>query len=255
MSCENLRIQMHGYLDDELDPVRSREIEDHLRGCPGCQRAYQASRSLSAAIKSQASYFRAPSALEARIRSSLHATAKDAPRRVSWGMPVQWGWLGLGASLAFAVMLTWNLVLLPGTPFDRDQQLTEEVIGSHVRSLMADHLTDVGSSDQHTVKPWFDGKLDFSPPVTDFAARGFALVGGRLDYLNGHPVAALIYRHRLHPINVFIWPAQTAPDSALRAVSHQGFNIVSFIHAGMAYWAVSDLNPSELGQFVELLRG
>jgi anti-sigma factor RsiW len=248
MTCENMRIQMHGYLDGELDPVRSRETEDHLRVCPSCQRAYQAERSLSAAVKAGVSYFRAPSALERRIRSSLYATAE----RKSWRPRPAWGWLGLGASLAFAVMFAWNLVLLTGA--DAEQRLAQEVVEDHVRSLMVNHLTDVASTDQHTVKPWFDGKLDFSPPVKDLAAQGFPLVGGRLDYLAGHPVAALVYRHRLHPINVFVWPAEGA-DTAVRTMSLQGFNIVSFTQAGMAHWAISDLNLKELGEFVKLLRG
>jgi anti-sigma factor (TIGR02949 family) len=248
MSCEDVRIQMHGHLDGELGPIRSRQIEEHLRACPSCQRAYQAERSLSAAIRGRASYFRAPVTLERRIRSSLYAGAK----RESWRPSPAWGWLGLGASLAFAVMFAWNLVLLPG--LDGEQRLAEEVVQDHVRSLMVNHLTDVASSEQHTVKPWFEGKLDFSPPVKDLTAQGFPLVGGRLDYLAGHPVAALVYRHRLHPINVFIRPAENA-DTGVGTLSLQGFNIVSFTQAGMAHWVISDLNLKELMEFVELLRG
>ena len=128
-----------------------------------------------------------------------------------------------------------------------------EVVSGHVRSLMADHVTDVTSTDQHTVKPWFAGKLDFSPPVTDFAAADFPLIGGRLDYLQGRPVAALVYRHRNHVINVFVWPMSDTHERLSQAITLRGFHMFHGVHAGMAFWVVSDLNVEELASFARML--
>ena len=146
---------------------------------------------------------------------------------------------------------TWLVATLP-RDYARDLTAREAVSG-HVRSLMANHLTDVASTDQHTVKPWFAGKLDFSPPVEDFAEAGYPLVGGRLDYLQGHPVAALVYLHRKHTINVFVWPVASAHEGITGAVTQQGYHVIHGAHAGMAYWVVSDLNPEELASFARML--
>jgi anti-sigma factor RsiW len=130
-----------------------------------------------------------------------------------------------------------------------------EVLSSHLRSLMPGHLMDVVSTDQHTVKPWFDGRIDFSPPVSDFAADGYRLIGGRLDYLDRRPVAALVYQRRKHIVNVFVWPAADGSQSAVESTAHDGYNLLHWRRGGMNYWMVSDLNPQEMGIFAGLLRG
>jgi len=162
-----------------------------------------------------------------------------------------WRWLSIGASLAFVSIIILTFVPVLTRP-PKDSLLTQEIISSHVRSLMADHLTDVLSSDQHTVKPWFNGKLDFSPPVKDLSDRGFPLVGGRLDYIGDRSVASLVYKRRQHFINLFIWPSARDSNAGEKMVMHHGYNLIHWTRSGMTYWAVSDLNSGELQEFVRL---
>src|SRR5882724_4776964 len=223
MNCEEATDLMDGYLDGELDPVTSQTIEQHLRDCPNCEQAYKAHTALSHAISRGAPYYKAPTGLRERIQSSLREEMVAQPMR-NVGRDVQplfprrqpgprsilfgtsWNWLALAAAILLAAIIGWNLLPRLQRP-GPDQLLAMELIGSHVRSLMANHLTDVASSDQHTVKPWLDAKLDFAPPVVDLSSEGFPLVGGRLDYLDNRPVAALVYQKRKHFINLFVWPA------------------------------------------------
>src|SRR5437762_3872241 len=269
MNCEEATKLMDGYLDGELDPITSQTIEQHLRDCPNCDQAYKTHGSLIRVIGNAAPYYKAPAELRERIRSSLREEMvarpmrnvgrdvqplfprrQPGPRTVLW--ETSWNWLALAAAIIFAAIIAWNL--LPGLQRpDADQFLATQLIASHVRSLMANHLADVASSDQHTVKPWLDAKLDFAPPVVDLANAGFPLIGGRLDYLDNRPVAALIYQRRKHFINLFVWPASDASRrTAAKEISHQGYHLLHWIEGDFNYWAVSDVNKEDLQNFQHL---
>jgi anti-sigma factor RsiW len=262
MNCKEALNLVHGYIDGELDLVKSLEIEQHLDACPACKVQYDQARELGSGIRAHAHYYAAPPALRTRIAANLPREPVSRARMWGWGgMGAReavsgarmWGWGGMGAALALSTVLGLGLglaFLQPGA----DERLGREVVAAHVRSLMADHLMDIASSDQHTVKPWIDGKLDFAPPVEDLAAQGYVLAGGRLDYLDGRGVMALVYRRHAHVINLFVWPQAPAADSGVRSDSGQGYNVAHFTRAGMAYWAVSDLNPQEFKAFVGLVR-
>ena len=247
MNCREFRELIHGYLDAELAIPQTLQIERHLAGCETCQQAYQQVRALRSAVREQAPYYPAPPALRHRVIDQI-PTARAAPAT----RPLTVQWWQAGAALAGTALLTWTLTTglwsasVPG-------HLSDDILASHLRSLLAANVADVLSSDQHTVKPWFNGKLDFSPPVHDLAAQGFPLVGGRLDYLDGHSVAALVYRHRQHLINLFIWPAGSTPASSPRLISRQGYHLLHWTGEGMTFWAISDLNSDELEQFQRLL--
>lgn len=205
---------------------------------------------LSALVKAKAARYEAPAELRRQIGASVAQAA--APRRQAiWRL----AWPGLGFGVAFACgVLASVLATYFYAALRVEDRVTNEVVSAHVRSLMAGHLQDVASTDQHVVKPWFAGKLDFSPPVADFAPREFPLTGGRLDYLEGQPVAALVYRHRMHTINVFVWPAGDASPQAATGRTQRGFNVQRWTSSGMQFWAVSDLAAEELREFSDLLR-
>src|SRR5436305_11391358 len=270
MNCEEAIKMMDGYPHGEPHPLTSQTIEQHLRDCRNCEQAYETHRALVRAIGSAAPYYKAPAELRERIQSSLREEIAERPTRnvvrdvrqvfrrnqpelrtSLWGTP--WNWLGLaGLGLAtaiiFVAIITPNLVPRLQRP-GADQFLATQLIASHVRSLMANHLTDVASSDQHTVKPWLDAKLDFAPPVVDLANEGFPLVVGRLDYLDNHSAAALVYQRRKHFINLFIWPSTPADTKARETVTREGYNLLHWIEGDFTYWAVSDVNVSDLQNF------
>jgi len=208
---------------------------------------------LSAVVKAKASRYEAPPELRQSISAAVTRSAAPAApsRRTGWWS--DWSWLKLGAAVAcgaLASVLVTQLYLVPGS----GERMSEEIVAAHVRSLMVSHLEDIASTDQHTVKPWFAGKLDFSPPVEDFARQGFPLTGGRLDYVNRHLAAALVYRRHGHAINVFAWPLRNADQAASLKAKQEGFNLIAWHSAGMQFWAVSDVNADELQQFAKLLQ-
>jgi anti-sigma factor RsiW len=265
MNCEEATKLMDGYLDGELDPITSQTIEQHLRDCPNCDQAYKTHGSLIRVIGNATPYYKAPAALRERIQSSLRDEIAELPRRnvardtqplfptrqprpraILW--ETSWNWLALAAAIIFAAIIALNLVPRWQRPGE-DQFLATQLIASHVRSLMANHLSDVASSDQHTVKPWLDAKLDFAPPVVDLSSEGFPLVGGRLDYLDNRPVAALVYQRRKHFINLFVWPGETGAARPTMAMSHEGYQLLHWADPDFNYWAVSDVNASDLQTF------
>jgi len=263
MNCEEATKLMDGYLDGELDPITSQTIEQHLRECHNCDQAYKTHGSLIRAIGNATPYFKAPAALRERIQSSLRQEiAKEPVRNVVEDFPplfptgqrrtvpsvIPWNWLALAAAIIFAAIITFNLMPRLQRP-GSDQFLATQLIASHARSLMANHLTDVASSDQHTVKPWLDAKLDFAPPVVDLSSEGFPLIGGRLDYLDNRAVAALVYERRKHFINLFVWPAASDASKAPKTITRQGYQLLHWADSDFNYWAVSDVNANDLQTF------
>ena len=246
MNCETVRERLPAYLDGELDVLAHMALETHLRDCAACTLELRRQQALSRAIKTRATYHGAPPALRDNIQARF--TAEPPKRRVIRRA----GALAALSALAAVLILSVTLV---APRFNSDQRLVDEVVADHVRSVMVAHLMDVASTDQHTVKPWFAGKLDFSPPVNNFAAQGFPLVGGRLDVLDGHAVAALIYQRRKHHINVFVWPASDRPLHGEQQLTREGFHLIHFVNSAMNYWIISDLDQTELQQFAALLRG
>ncbi|MGA8144306.1 MAG: anti-sigma factor [Candidatus Acidiferrales bacterium] len=264
MVCDDNARLLHGYLDGELDLVRSLEIEEHLKTCPDCAQELWSQQTLRKAFRSSSLYERAPDGLADRIRASMArenaATAQEnIPNAEKTPGPVltikraAWNWLAVAAAIALLVVLSWRG--LPGFGGRGNSDLlAQEIVSSHIRSLQPDHLFDVRSTDQHTVKPWFNGKLDFSPPVRDLAEDGYPLVGGRLDYVDHRAVAALVYQRQQHLINVFVWPEDKRTDEALRSKSVDGYNMIFWERGGMYLCAVSDLNTGELQRFTQLLQ-
>jgi anti-sigma factor RsiW len=243
---ENIRELLHAYVDGELDLANARATERHLQSCADCHASERAIRELRAALTNDATAYRAPAHLRKNVRAALRREAKSTRERPS-------PWLMFATGAVFAALIL-GFVLFQTTRTARTDAIVDQVVANHVRSLLAAQLVDVVSSDQHTVKPWFDGKIDFAPEVRDFSVNGFPLVGGRLDYLDGKTVAALVYQRNKHPINLFITPTSTNRSASPTATTRRGYNVVAWTNNGMRHWAVSDLNQAELREFTELVR-
>lgn len=252
MSCDEAEVLMHGHLDGELDLVRNLDLEKHAQGCQHCAKLMQRQVALRSAVRNASLYFAAPENLRRRVQVALRHEVKQP-----W-----WSrWLGNRLSLAGALAVSvaaiaiaiWSIAAFRART-SAEQLLAQEIVSSHVRSLMVDHLMDVQSSDQHTVKPWFEGKLDFSPPVKDLSNQGTRLLGGRLEYLANRSVAALVYQRRQHFINLYLWPGGENPPTAEKPLTRQGYNLTHWVSDGMTYWAISDLDADELRDFARAQR-
>jgi anti-sigma factor RsiW len=241
---ENIRELLHAYVDGELDLANTREAERHLQSCADCRGTEKAIRELRSTLTSDAIAYRAPAHLRKNVRAALRREAKSSRQTLS-------PWLMFATGAAFAAVIL-GFALFQTTRAARTDAIANQVVANHVRSLLAAHLVDVVSSDQHTVKPWFDGKIDFAPEVRDLSADGFPLVGGRLDYLEGKTVAALVYQRSKHPINLFVTPEPTSRSTSPTVVTRRGYNVFSWTNNGMKCWAVSDLNQAELREFTQL---
>src|SRR5262249_13312191 len=220
MDCVRAMSVLHGYLDDELDVMHVQEFQTHLEGCASCARQHAQEHKLRSLLQRGALRYKAPARFRAKVVGSVR------PARKEWGLSswVPAGWLQFGGSLATAALLS-SVVTYYAVLASNADRIVDEVVASHVRSLVTNHLVDVESSDEHTVKPWFNGRLDFAPLVKDLSEQGFPLAGGRVDYVDGRPVAALLYRHRQHWISVFMRPDQSDGHTTTRQFSKRGYAI------------------------------
>ncbi len=239
MNCEEARNLIHPLIDGELDALNAAAVEAHAGSCAGCATELTNMRGLRDGVRSAQLRYRAPESLRRKIEGIAPQPAARVSRRE---------WLkgfGLGASLS-AVAVSGAFVIVMRN--DADSPILSDVVSAHLRSLEPDHLTDVLSSDRHSVKPWFNGRLDVAPPVPDLSAEGFALIGGRLDAVGGKMVAAIVYKRRAHVINLFVAPGPTEQRPAIRKTQN-GFNIRRWSIEGVSLWAISDLNAAELAEF------
>lgn len=239
MTCDEAEILLHALLDGELDAGHAREVEAHIAGCPRCAAQLQAYRDLNKALAMPELQFRTPPHLRQRIEAALPSTRAPDRRSLLKGFAMGSAISALAATGLVAIVLRHG----------DEQRILSDVVSAHLRSLQPGHLTDVLSSDQHTVKPWFNGRLDVAPPVIDLTAQGFTLIGGRLDSIDGRTIAAIVYRRRTHVINLFVAPTANAEPAAARIEMIQGFNIRRWSERGLSYWAISDLGIDEFSEF------
>jgi anti-sigma factor RsiW len=239
MTCDEAEILLHALIDGELDAGHACEVEAHIASCPRCAAQFEAYREMSKAVAGAGLRYAAPPPLRRRIEASLPQAQMPSRRAVLRGFAM--------GSAASAIAATGLVAIILRN--DDAQRIESEIVSAHLRSLQAGHLTDVLSTDQHTVKPWFNGKLDVSPPVVDLTAQGFTLIGGRLDYVDARAIAAIVYRRRAHLINLFVSQTASTERQSAKIETIQGFNIRRWSDRGLNYWAVSDLAKDELAEF------
>jgi len=241
MTCEDAEVLLHALIDGELDAGHAREVETHVAVCPRCAAALANYRQMSRAVAGAGLRYSAPAALRQRIEAALPSAPKTSRRDMLKGF-------AMGSAVSALAATGLVAIVLRG---DDDQRILSDVVSAHLRSLQAGHLTDVISTDRHTVKPWFNGRLDVAPPVIDLTAQGFALIGGRLDYVDARAIGAVVYRRRQHVINLFVAQTATTEHRPPRTETVQGFNIRRWEDRGLSYWAVSDIGADELAEFGE----
>jgi anti-sigma factor (TIGR02949 family) len=252
MRCTDCREALNAYLDKQLPPERAEQVRDHLAGCAECRREYAALEAVSHSLKEGLVQYAAPAHLEDRIRRAIAdgdlEGSHDRSRRFDhWPQLIAAGILVAVASSA----LTYAVARQRSTT----TPVAEQVVTSHIRSLMPGHLTDVASTNLHNVKPWFAGRVDMSPTVPNLDTAGFPLAGGRLDYIDGRSVAALVYMRRQHVINVYVWPTAVGSSPVQRLADSHGYHVFNWRTGGVELWAISDVDPQELQRFIELFKG
>ncbi len=247
MICERAEVLLHGYFDDELDTLSAAEFERHLENCRECTAALELLNSLRSSLNASHLYVKTPPTLRNKVLADVHST-KPASKTPAY---TPWHWLAIAAAILLTAAAGWQIVSTRRGS-DQDTVIAAEAIDAHLRSLQPGHLTDVISTDQHTVKPWFDGKLNFAPPVHDFAEQGFPLQGGRLDVIHGRTIAALVYGRRKHLVSTFIWPT-SEQDSPPRAGSGQGYQWITWRKGGMEFCVVSDVSSGDLQELQRLI--
>ncbi len=278
LTCEECRERLAPYLDDELDAPDRRAVSAHLASCPMCTARHERQRALGETLRQKLPTYSAPDLLRARIGNALRVGAgrgsrgaADSPSTstADGGAALKsarrWRLAALAATVLFVASTTYGVVSTRdarGGGAQRsalvDDAIAHDVLASHVRSLMPGHLTDVASSNRHNVKPWFNGRLDYSPPVYDLSDAGFPLVGGRIDYVGNRAVAVLVYQRRQHLISVYVWPstrdlgAATSPAKRTPGLTQQGYHMLSWTSGGMTRWAISDLDEDELRELARL---
>jgi anti-sigma factor (TIGR02949 family) len=262
MRCDDVLELQSALLDGELSARDSRDLQAHVATCTHCQARLEDLQELSGSLRGQAEYFRAPAALRSRIAAQIRAevraptrAAQPARSALSFSPPSWWPRWGMSVAVPVAAALLSFTIGVQFAGPSADDRLLEEAVGSHARALLTDHAFDVASSDQHTVKPWFAGKVDFSPPVRDLSADGFPLIGGRLDVLNHTRVAVLAYRRRQHEIDVFVWPVEAGASGLSGSTrTSRGYNVVRWNEGGMNFCAVSDVSMDDLQHLMALIR-
>jgi anti-sigma factor RsiW len=253
MNCDDSEILLNALIDGELDAGHARDVEKHAAACPACAEKLTEFREVHDAVSGAGLKMVAPAHLRSRIEKALPFPSARviAPRK--FFQPSRRTFFGgIAAGSALSAALAASLVLtVVGT--DKQRNVANEVVSAHIRSLQAGHLMDVETSDQHTVKPWFNGRLDVAPPVIDLTAQGFRLLGGRLDYIDGEPVASVVYQRRKHIINLFVARRLGASQASARLEAIQGYNVRNWSEAGLDFWAVSDIAPDELNEFGQMI--
>jgi anti-sigma factor RsiW len=251
MTCANCLEMLGSYIDGELSADESAQVREHLQSCADCAREHRKLLDTSSLVRGRLMRYEAPDVLKARIRAGLIGSPREVEHRAA-NLPSRQrrDWVRGFAAAAVVAMVSSALTVIAVRQGAPDTSLASQVLTSHIRSLMPGHLTDVASNDQHNVKPWFNGRVNVSPAVPRLDSVGFPLIGGRLDYIDGHGAASVVYTRRQHVINVFSWPVPSGSDATSTSTSN-GYHLIRTRKNGVETWFVSDLNVAELRDFAQ----